>query len=543
MLKQKSKVIIILIFLSVLLDNSASCQNTVGTIFNEGDSYDGYTLFSPGGNKIVYLIDNDGRIVHQWETEYFPGMSVYLQEDGSLYRAGKVPNVNITGGGAGGNVIKYNWEGDVIWKYTISDEFSRSHHDFEVLPNGNVLMLVWERFVLEEVLENGRNPDKLTGEKLLAEAIYEIEPLSSSSGNVVWEWHAWDHLVQDFDETKLNWGVVADSPGRINLNYTSPDSEGYDWLHANSISYNSELDQIMLSVKNFDEIWIVDHSTTTVEASEERGDLIFRWGNPEAYGAGSVDDKMLFAQHDAKWIASGLPDEGKVMIFNNGKDRPDGEYTSVVKIEPSIGEDGIYEKSIENRYLPASFDYEYKAEEPTEFYAWYISGAQQLPNGNLLISDGAHGNFFEIDENEEEVWRYINPIILGGFIAEQGQEPVNSIGQPKNPVFRATKYAKDFAAFVVRDLTPGAYVHLGGVLSADNPNPLIKVYPNPASNVLSIQSDSQINRIQLLNMKGQVVFDKKFHSNTIEILVDRLPAGIYQMLLNQEAVRKILLNH
>lgn len=308
------KFIAIALFFAFLNNSSNAQNNTVGTIFSEEGVYDGYTLFSPGGNKMVYLIDNDGRIVHQWETEYSPGMAVYLQENGSLFRAGKVGNVNINGGGAGGNIIKYSWSGNVIWKYTISDEFSRSHHDFEVLPNGNILMLVWQKYDLDEVLENGRNADRLSGEKLFAESILEIEPTGRTSGNIVWEWHAWDHLVQDFDETKLNHGVISDNPGKIDLNYIDGNREGADWQHANSISYNAELDQIMISVLNFDEVWIIDHNTTIEEAKGDKGDLLFRWGNPRTFGAGTVDDQLLFAQHNAYWIAPGLPDEGKIMI-------------------------------------------------------------------------------------------------------------------------------------------------------------------------------------------------------------------------------------
>jgi hypothetical protein len=28
----------------------------------------------------------------------------------------------------------------------------------------------------------------------------------------VWEWDLWDHLVQDYDETKANYGSVKDNP-------------------------------------------------------------------------------------------------------------------------------------------------------------------------------------------------------------------------------------------------------------------------------------------------------------------------------------------
>lgn len=544
MIKQNKLRSIALIFFFVFFNTGINGQNnTVGTILNEGGAYDGYTLFSPGGNKTVYLINNDGRIVHQWETEYSPGMAVYLQEDGSLYRAGKVSNMSINGGGAGGNLKKYNWSGDVMWSYTISDEFSRAHHDFEVLPNGNILMLVWEKYELEEVLENGRNFDKLSGDKLFVESIVEIEPTSRTTGNVVWEWHAWDHLVQDFDETKLNYGVIADNPGKIDLNYTEVNREGGDWQHANSISYNADLDQIMLSVLNFDEIWIIDHKTTTEEAKGEKGELLFRWGNPRTYGAGTVDDQMLFAQHDAHWIAPGLPDEGKIMIFNNGRDRPDGEYTSVVKIEPTIAEDGTYQKIEENPYLPSTFFYEYMADEPTDLYAWYISGAQQLPNGHLLICDGTHGTFIEIDENEEEVWKYVNPIVLGGFVKEQGELPLDSRDGPTNPVFRATKYGKNFAAFENKDLTPGSFIELDRILSIANLETTTQVYPNPAKDILKIQTLSFNNKIQLIHISGQVVFNKEFYSSNLEISVNQLPRGIYQLMINQEPIVKVLLSY
>lgn len=543
-IKQNKLRCIALIFFFVCFNNSINGQNnTVGTIFNEGEAYDGYTLFSPGGNKNVYLIDNDGRLVHKWKTDYFPGLAVYLQEDGSLYRAGKIGNRDLSGGGAGGNIIKYNWAGKIKWEYTISDDFSRSHHDFEVLPNGNVLMLVWQKYELEEVLENGRNADKLQGEKLLVESIIEIEPTGGLTGNIVWEWHAWDHLVQDFDETKLNYGVIADNPGKIDLNYTEANREGADWQHANSISYNAEFDQIMISVLNFDEIWIVDHNTTTEEAKGEKGELLFRWGNPRTFGAGTVDDQMLFAQHNAHWIAPGLPDEGKIMIFNNGRDRPDGKYTTVVKIEPTITENGFYKKNEENQYLPSTFSYEYMAEEPTDLYAWYLSGAQQLSNGHLLICDGANGTFIEINENDEEVWRYVNPIVLGGFITEQGELPVDSRSGPINPVFRAIKYGKNFAGFANKDLTPGDFIELNRVLGVHSSEITTQIYPNPAKDVLNIKTLDINNQIQIINMSGQVVFDNEFYTRNVEIKVGKLPRGIYQLMVNQEPKVKVLLSY
>ncbi|GIR57077.1 MAG: hypothetical protein CM15mP64_4890 [Candidatus Neomarinimicrobiota bacterium] len=35
-----------------------------------------------------------------------------------------------------------------------------------------------------------------------------------------------------------------------------------DWKHLNSIDYNEDLDQIIISSRHHDEIYIIDHSTT-----------------------------------------------------------------------------------------------------------------------------------------------------------------------------------------------------------------------------------------------------------------------------------------
>jgi hypothetical protein len=534
---ENSLVMLIILLLSTI--NANSQPNTVGLIFNEGEAYDAYTLFSPAGNKMIYLIDNNGSIVHQWESTHNPGNAVYLHEDGSLYRAGQVENEHIQAGGAGGIIEKFNWEGELIWSYTISDMQYRAHHDFQVMPNGNILIMVWEEIALEEVLANGRNPELLSDEKLWPELITEIEPTGHSSGNIVWEWRAWDHLIQDFDQEKTNYGIVADHPGKIDLNFIEDEKIDADWHHANAISYNPDLDQIMISVLKFDEIWVIDHNTTMAEAKGEKGDLLFRWGNPMTYGAGTADDQMLFNMHNPHWIPKGLPDEGKILIFNNGRDRPNEEFTTLVKIDPTIMEDGSYMKSDENRFLPISFDYEYMAEVPANFFSWYISGVQQLPNGHLLINDGAHGTFFEIDKNEEEVWRYINPVTKQG-ITYQGEFPVDSNDKPTNPVFRALKYAKDFPAFVGKDLIPGVQIELDRILAINESISLKPIiYPNPATTKININSSVPNNEIKLLDTSGKTVYEGSFHTKEIEIYAHHLPRGIYLILFNQEFLGRI----
>ena len=172
-----------------------------------------------------------------------------------------------------------------------------SHHDIEVLPNGNILILAAEVKTASEAISNGSS----INDSRYSEMIIELNP---NTNQVVWEWHAWDHLVQDIDSNLLNYGTISSSPNKININYG--DGSDPDWLHANSIDYNEELDQIISLIFLLSENLIIDHSTTTLEASTssggnsgQGGDILYRWGNPQAYNQGDSLDQVFEYQHDA----------------------------------------------------------------------------------------------------------------------------------------------------------------------------------------------------------------------------------------------------
>jgi hypothetical protein len=112
----------------------------------------------------------------------------------------------------------------------------------------------------------------------------------------------------------------------VNKLGTYGNPNGSDWLHANSIDYNADLDQIIISFAKTGEFWIIDHSTTITESqgstgglSNMGGDILYRWGNAKNYQRGTLSDVILEFQHDPHWIPNGYVDAGKVMIFNNGK--------------------------------------------------------------------------------------------------------------------------------------------------------------------------------------------------------------------------------
>ncbi len=400
--------------------------------------FDGYNLFAPMESKTTYLMDNFGNTVHSWTSDYRPGLSVYLLEDGALLRTANTGDATFNVGGAGGRVERLDWDSSRQWEFEYRSDQYRLHHDIEVLPNGNVLMIAWEMKTAEEAIAAGRNPNLLGAGELWPDHVIEVAPAGASGGDIVWEWRVWDHLVQDYDEAKGNYGNVGDHPELIDLNYTST-SEA-DWNHINAIDYNGDLDQIVLSVHGFSEIWVIDHSTTTSQAaghsggkSGKGGDLLYRWGNPRTYDAGDASDQQLFAQHDAKWVETGLPGENNILIFNNGQGRPEGNYSSVDEIVPPINSDGSYTLA-GGVYGPTASYWSYKATPLTDFYAKNISGAQRLPNGNTLICRGPDGLFFEVTTSGEKVWEYD----YGGA------------------VFRVNRYSPYYAGFIGTDLSKGA---------------------------------------------------------------------------------------
>ena len=450
---------------------------TVGLFLNTPKACNGYTLFAPKHNTVTYLIDNDGRIVHQWKSAYEPGQSAYLLPNGHLLRAGMLRVQGGTGGGEGGRLEEYDWDGNLVWEFNHATRDYQLHHDIKPLPNGHILALMVERKSREETIAAGFDARLLRDEFLVPDAVVEIEPILPKGGRIVWEWHVWDHLIQNSDRTKPNYGDVAAHPELIDVACNGRATPAF-WNHMNSLDYNPALDEIVLSARGCNEIWFLDHSTTTKEAAGHTGgkhgkggDLIYRWGNPAAYQRGTTRDKQLVQQHDAQWIPEGSPGAGRLTIFNNGYDRG---YSSLEEIVPPVDSDGHYllEASAPREgtrptsttsgkaYGPEKPVWHYEAKNRTDFFSSEISGAHRLPNGNTLICAGVVGHLFEVTPTGEMVWQYVNPMVRGGILA-QGELPGKDMrGHLWNAVFKVHRYAADYPGLAGRDLTPAGVIEL-----------------------------------------------------------------------------------
>jgi hypothetical protein len=417
-------------------------QSRRGLVTTTPAASPGYTLFAPLELERTYLIDMDGHTAHTWKTDTRPGLSQYLLPNGHLLRAGnlELQNAFKDGKGAGGRVEELDWQGNLVWRFDYASSAHMQHHDVEPMPNGDVLLIAWERKDGEQALAAGRSPKLLPDGELWPDSVVQYRP---STGEIVWEWHAWDHLVQDHDPTKANFGDVNLHPEKIDLNHVLEGNKGEkDWNHLNGVDYDPERDEVILSSRSFSEFWIIDHATTTEAASGPAGDLLFRYGNPGTTKA--KGKRTLFVQHDVERIPDGLPGAGTILAFSNGlpETRP---YSSVEQITPRMvdgeyvrNDDGTFAAAVERVYPFASSE---------RFFAAIISGAQRMPNGNTLMADGPHGRIVEVDEAGSVVWEYDNP---HGKVGPNTPKQ-SGAGEPIEPewLFRALRYPNDYPGLLL----------------------------------------------------------------------------------------------
>ena len=436
-------------------------STTIGLSQDDSGTSPGYLLYSHRLSHNAYLIDNKGRVVHKWVNPTY-GMvaQYYLTESGMFLHIDNLLNPRFWDGG---RVAMLDWDGNEVWGYNYSDSTKCLHHDAMMLPNGHVLFLAYEYKSGADAIAAGRNPAKLADGRISPDHIVEVDPANDS---IVWVWHAWDLLIQDFDSTKANYGDVAAHPELVDLNFTIDNT--HDWLHCDGLNYNAQLDQILVSVQRFAEVWVIDHSTTTAEARTHSGgrqgmggDLLYRWGNPQTYRAGSNADRKFYGSaHAGNWVKPGLPGAGHILVFNGGTGRPGGDGSSIDEFVPACDSTGHYPRPARGTpFGPDSLCWRYIANPPSKFYGANMGGAERLPNGNTLTAEAPKGRFYEVTPDGRYVWRYMCPETDSG-VQVQGDTIRHGPSGWESTSFRALRYLPDYPGLVGKVLTPGLPVEL-----------------------------------------------------------------------------------
>ena len=359
--------------------------------------HDGLVLAVENSKQTSYLIDKRGNRYRDFNFDTSLGNDLEILNNGKLLGSFKVNGTAFSFGGHGGKARIINQDGSIDWEYTIANDNQIAHHDVEQLPNGNILMLVWERVTQADAIALGINANN----DIFPESLYEINP---NTNQIVWEWKSINHLIQDQNSSLPNFGSINQNPNKIDFNYNI-DVDNGDIMHANGLDYDSDKDVIYLSVNFYSEVWVIDHSTSISESNSSSGgnynkggDLIYRFGNPDTY-QNTSGNRLFFNNHFPNLLENGVPGDGNILIYVNGGDSNQSK---------------VYELDIPDNFgLIANNDNEpsivWSFTHPDLYFA-RISGADRLPNGNTLICEGDYG-FWEVTNTGAIAWKYSN---LGG---------------------------------------------------------------------------------------------------------------------------------
>jgi hypothetical protein len=421
-------ILFVVLFIAVSFGAASAYEAMVGPTgvlkYEKEKSYGGYTLFAPMINcKTTYLIDMEGNVVHKWESEYTPGMYAVLLPNSNLLRGGVLKKKPAAIGGAAGIVQEIDWNGKVVWEYKMNTPTEIQHHCFDRMPNGNTLILGWEAKSKDEAIAKGRDP------RTIPISVYDMDQYHKDfwvdfvrevdkKGKTVWEWHVWDHIGKGPHQFDINYIL----PEKLGGNYTS-----FDWSHFNVVEYIPEKDMVLLNSRNFSEFYLIDYKT---------GEMVYRWGNPSAYGQGrrpswyDNGNQKVFGSHSATYIG-----KDRFMVFDNGSERAEGNRSSVVIVDRKTNE----------------IVWEYHAKTPQSFYSFRQGSCQRLPNGNIHITSTHSGHLFEVTEDKEVVWDYVSPVFDGQTKCqvEDGDMP----NMMMNMIHRSYRYGSDYPGLKKKDLT------------------------------------------------------------------------------------------
>lgn len=478
------------------------------TTNSNAQSFNGYALYNLQNQNTTYLIDKNGSIAHTWSSSDACNYTVKMKPNGNIVRGIKNNGNQLNGAAVGGAVQELDANANIVWEYTYSNADHCSHHDLEILPNGNVILIAWEVKTAAELTAAGRTG---ASSALWPDHFIELQQ-NGTSATIVWEWHFWDHMIQDTDPNKPNYGVVSEHPELLDINAVSsgggggpggPGGNGGDWFHTNGVGYNATLDQLAFTSRYANEVFIIDHSTTTAEAashsggnSGKGGDFLYRWGNPGNYGS-SAAQTVPSAVHDPRWIEDdGRPNAGMLQIFNNEGGSGNSSVIDVIET-PASGFVYTYGGS---SFAPATYDWRHECLASNSGQG----SSKTMSNGNIFV-------------NVSQQYMYeVNPT-TGATVWQYNASPT-----------KAFRYECDY---------PGIVALLGndpcGLLSiSEETISHVELYPNPSTGVFKIdgfelgQNDLKMS---VMDMFGKVIMEVE---NTVELDLTDFPDGVYFVKLN-----------
>lgn len=374
------------------------------TIYDPAKAWSGFTVLSTLDTPAVLVIDMNGRTVKRWD-----GFDLSAGGPARILPGGVVvaPTGAFPGHQEATALVAAGFDGRELWRFERAEEITldgrrrwsaRQHHDWHLasFPAGyhSPSFTPAVRDVRRLLLTHTSHADPAVASVLLEDdRLIEVDAV----GAVTWEWRAADHVAE----------LGFDPPGRAAIARLGT-RDGYDWLHLNSARYLGPNAWHDAGDARFhpDHVIVSSRSASLVAIIARDGTIVWRLGpDSSASPIGQV-----IGQHDAHLIPPGLPGAGNLLLFDNGGASGMGDPSPISPLG-----NAIYQRAT-SRVLeidPVSLAVAWSYTAPT-FFSTNISGAQRLPNGNTLITEGAPGRVFEVTADKRIVWEFMNPPGEGG---------------------------------------------------------------------------------------------------------------------------------
>jgi len=340
------------------------------TIYKPDKCFNGYTIFPARGEEGTILIDMNGNVVKQWNNVGVEQHPVKLLPGGYVMGATGDPGT-IVDHVDSNELSVVDWDGNIIWSYPnagVHDDFQREGNPVGYYVPG-----------MDPYVNKGKTLILSNQDVPYNDYIYEVD----YEGTVIFEWLLSDHFGPLLNYIKKNvcWDVkkialktIEDPLDIHSASWVGPNK----WYDAGDERFHP--DNIILSGNLAGISIIVDRRTGAVA-----------WISPTIDGVGL----------HAHVIPKVLPGEGNVLAVQTIRGCGTYElkgYSSVVEFNPITGQIVWRYNALKAEYADAS-----------RFYTINGGGAQRLPNGNTLITEGDSGRIFEVTYDHETVWEYVSP--------------------------------------------------------------------------------------------------------------------------------------
>ena len=389
------------------------------TIYDPNRAWSGYTVLSPLNTQAAIVIDMNGNVVKQWDG--------YVNSAGGparIFPDGVVMGANGTNPPRQESLelIQRDFEGRVLWRFDHNEQIqgqrgmiwsARQHHDWqrEDFPAGYYSPGVAPGKQDAKTLiltHTNHTREKVAGAALEDDRLIEV----SSKGDLSWEWVASDHIDEFGFSTAARDAIKAAGGGNGGR---GAGRGGFDWLHVNSATYVGPNHWFDEGDQRFapNNVIISSRQASFLAIIGRDGKVVWRLGPDFSESRELRAIGQIIGQHHAHIIPKGLPGAGNVLVFDNGGASGYG-FPNPTAPNGSNSFARATSRVLEINPVTLQLVWSYNA---PRFYSSNISGAQRLPNGDTLVTDGPNGRIFEVTSDKKIVWEYIYPVYSGANAA------------------------------------------------------------------------------------------------------------------------------